>query len=59
MYRYYRAHLASQRGRLFNVLVYVGIALKFLISASASAVARAWLNAAGRRRATPRDASAT
>lgn len=41
MYRYYRAHLASQRGPLFNALVYVGIALKFLASATASAAARA------------------
>jgi N-acetylglucosaminyl-diphospho-decaprenol L-rhamnosyltransferase len=41
MYRYYRAHLASQRGPLFNGLVYVGIALKFLASATASAAARA------------------
>ena len=42
IYRYYRAHLASQRGPLFNVLVYVGIALKFLIAATVSAAARAW-----------------
>jgi N-acetylglucosaminyl-diphospho-decaprenol L-rhamnosyltransferase len=42
MFRYYRTHLASQRGDLFNVLVYAGIALKFLGSASVSAVARAW-----------------
>src|SRR5262249_50086373 len=41
MYRYSRAHLASERGPLFNALVYVGIALKFLVSAAASAVARA------------------
>jgi hypothetical protein len=41
MYRYYRAHLASQRGPLFNALVYVGIALKFVASATASAAARA------------------
>jgi N-acetylglucosaminyl-diphospho-decaprenol L-rhamnosyltransferase len=41
MYRYYRAHLASQRGSLFNALVYLGIALKFLVSAAASALARA------------------
>jgi N-acetylglucosaminyl-diphospho-decaprenol L-rhamnosyltransferase len=41
MYRYYRAHLAPQRGPLFNSLVYVGIALKFLASATASAAARA------------------
>jgi N-acetylglucosaminyl-diphospho-decaprenol L-rhamnosyltransferase len=41
MYRYYRAHLASQRGPLFNGLVYAGIALKFLASATASAAARA------------------
>jgi N-acetylglucosaminyl-diphospho-decaprenol L-rhamnosyltransferase len=49
MYRYYRTHLAPQRGEFFNALVYVGIALKFLVSASASAVARAWhrLDAAG------------
>jgi N-acetylglucosaminyl-diphospho-decaprenol L-rhamnosyltransferase len=42
MYRYYRAHLASQRGPVFNALVYSGIALKFLASATASAAARAW-----------------
>ena len=41
MYRYYRAHLASQRGPLFNGLVYVGIALKFVVSATSSAAARA------------------
>jgi N-acetylglucosaminyl-diphospho-decaprenol L-rhamnosyltransferase len=41
MYRYYRAHLASQRGALFNAVVYVGIAVKFLASAMASAAARA------------------
>jgi N-acetylglucosaminyl-diphospho-decaprenol L-rhamnosyltransferase len=41
MYRYYRAHLAGERGPLFNALVYVGIALKFLASATASASARA------------------
>jgi N-acetylglucosaminyl-diphospho-decaprenol L-rhamnosyltransferase len=41
MYRYYRAHLASERGPLFNALVYVGIGLKFLVSATASALARA------------------
>jgi N-acetylglucosaminyl-diphospho-decaprenol L-rhamnosyltransferase len=42
MFRYYRTHLASQRGELFNVLVYAGIGLKFLGSALVSAVARAW-----------------
>jgi N-acetylglucosaminyl-diphospho-decaprenol L-rhamnosyltransferase len=41
MYRYYRAHLAAQRGPLFNTLVYGGIAFKFLASATASAAARA------------------
>ena len=41
MYRYYRAHLASERGPLFNALVYLGIALKFVASAAASASARA------------------
>jgi N-acetylglucosaminyl-diphospho-decaprenol L-rhamnosyltransferase len=41
MYRYYRAHLAPERGPLFNALVYFGIALKFLASATASALARA------------------
>jgi N-acetylglucosaminyl-diphospho-decaprenol L-rhamnosyltransferase len=41
MYRYYRAHLASERGPLFNALVYAGIALKFLASATASAAGRA------------------
>jgi hypothetical protein len=41
MYRYYRAHLASQRGPLFNALVYVGIALKFVASAAASVSVRA------------------
>jgi len=41
MYRYYRAHLASERGPLFNATVYVGIALKFLVSATASAAGRA------------------
>ena len=41
MYRYYRAHLASQRGPVFNAFVYVSIALKFLVSATASAAARA------------------
>jgi len=41
MYRYYRAHLAAQRGPLFNALVYSGIALKFLVSSAASATARA------------------
>jgi N-acetylglucosaminyl-diphospho-decaprenol L-rhamnosyltransferase len=41
MYRYYRAHLATERGPLFNALVYSGIALKFLVSAAASAAARA------------------
>jgi hypothetical protein len=41
MFRYYRTHLASERGPLFNALVYVGIALKFLASATVSAAARA------------------
>jgi N-acetylglucosaminyl-diphospho-decaprenol L-rhamnosyltransferase len=41
MYRYYRAHLAPERGPLFNAVVYLGIALKFLASATASALARA------------------
>lgn len=41
MYRYYRAHLAAERSPLFNALVYAGIGLKFLGSATASAVARA------------------
>ncbi|HEY3577166.1 MAG TPA: glycosyltransferase family 2 protein [Gaiellaceae bacterium] len=41
MYRYYRAHLASERGAAFNALVYAGIGLKFLASATASAAARA------------------
>lgn len=41
MYRYYRAHLASERSVLFNALVYAGIALKFVVSAAASAAARA------------------
>jgi N-acetylglucosaminyl-diphospho-decaprenol L-rhamnosyltransferase len=41
MFRYYRAHLASERRPVFNALVYVGIALKFLVSATASAAARA------------------
>ncbi len=49
MYRYYRTHLAAQRSALFNVLVYLGIGLKFLASAAASAAARARqrLDAAG------------
>jgi GT2 family glycosyltransferase len=42
MYRYYRTHLASQRGRLFNAFVYGGIGAKFVASATASAAARAW-----------------
>jgi GT2 family glycosyltransferase len=41
MYRYYRAHLAGERSAPFNALVYSGIALKFLASATASAAARA------------------
>lgn len=41
MYRYYRAHLASERSPLFNALVYAGIGLKFLLSATASSAARA------------------
>jgi GT2 family glycosyltransferase len=41
MYRYYRTHLAAERGHVFNALVYSGIALKFLVSATASAAARA------------------
>jgi N-acetylglucosaminyl-diphospho-decaprenol L-rhamnosyltransferase len=41
MYRYYRRHLAAQRSALFNGLVYIGIALKFLASAAGSAAARA------------------
>ena len=51
MYRYYRTHLASQRGRLFNTVVYGGIGAKFLASATASAAARGWqrLDAAHRR----------
>jgi len=40
MFRYYRTHLAPERSSAFNVLVYSGIALKFLASATASAVAR-------------------
>ena len=40
MYRYYHTHLAPQRNAAFNVLVYSGIALKFLASATVSAVAR-------------------
>jgi N-acetylglucosaminyl-diphospho-decaprenol L-rhamnosyltransferase len=51
MYRYYRAHLASERGPLFNTMVYSGIGVKFLASATASAATRAWqqLDAARRR----------
>lgn len=41
MYRYYRTHLASQHGQVFNAVVYGGIGLKFLASASVSAAARA------------------
>jgi len=41
MYRYYRTHLAPQRSSAFNLLVYSGIALKFVVSATASAAARA------------------
>jgi N-acetylglucosaminyl-diphospho-decaprenol L-rhamnosyltransferase len=57
MYRYYRAHLASERGPLFNGLVYSGIALKFIASAARSAGSRTWqrLDAAAPRR--PRTAS--
>jgi N-acetylglucosaminyl-diphospho-decaprenol L-rhamnosyltransferase len=40
MYRYYRTHLAPERSNAFNALVYGGIALKFLVSATASAAAR-------------------
>lgn len=40
MFRYYRTHLAPQRNTAFNGLVYSGIALKFLVSAIASAAAR-------------------
>ncbi|HEU5216473.1 MAG TPA: hypothetical protein VFU30_13140, partial [Gaiellaceae bacterium] len=40
MYRYYRTHLAPQRSGAFNVLVYSGIAFKFLVSATGSAAAR-------------------
>ena len=42
MYRYYRTHLASQRGHSANALVYIGIAFKFLSAATGSAGARAW-----------------
>jgi hypothetical protein len=42
MYRYYRVHLASERSSLFNALVYVGIAAKFVAAAGASAVGRGW-----------------
>jgi N-acetylglucosaminyl-diphospho-decaprenol L-rhamnosyltransferase len=41
MFRYYRTHLAGDRSASFNALVYVGIALKFLSSATVSAAARA------------------
>src|SRR5205823_11456809 len=41
MYRYYHTHLASQHGRLFNALVYGGVGVKFLASATVSAAARA------------------
>jgi GT2 family glycosyltransferase len=49
MFRYYRTHLAAERSAPFNALVYAGIALKFLSSATASAAARARhrLDAAG------------
>ena len=49
MYRFYRTHLAAERSAPFNALVYAGIALKFLSSATASAAARARhrLDAAG------------
>ena len=40
MYRYYRTHLAPHRSRVFNALVYLGIATKFLVSATTSAVVR-------------------
>lgn len=40
MYRYYRAHLAPSRHRLFNVVVYVGIGIKFVSAAVTSAIAR-------------------
>ncbi len=42
MYRYYRTHLAAERGRPFNALVYGGIGAKFLASATVSAAARGW-----------------
>jgi GT2 family glycosyltransferase len=41
MYRYYRTHLAKQQSAPFNALVYGGIAVKFLASATVSAAARA------------------
>jgi GT2 family glycosyltransferase len=41
MYRFYRDHYAAERNPLLNAAVYAGIAVKFVISAARSAVARA------------------
>ena len=40
MFRFYRDHYAAQRNPLLNAVVYAGIALKFVLAAARSAVAR-------------------
>ena len=42
MYRFYRDHYAPERNPLLNAGVYAGIAVKFVVSAVRSAVARAF-----------------
>ena len=42
MFRFYRDHYAAQRNPFVNAAVYAGIAVKFAISATRSAIARAF-----------------
>ena len=48
MYRFYRDHYAASRNPLLNAAVYGGIAIKFVVTATRSAVARALLGVRGR-----------
>ena len=40
MLRFYRAHYAARHSPLYNLTIYIGIAVKFCLSAAASALAR-------------------
>jgi hypothetical protein len=50
MYRFYRSHYAPERSRALNALVYLGIAVKFLSSATQSLLRRSLARLRQRRR---------